>query len=124
MKKKIPVLPLSRMVTRPYIVAVDFDDTLCFKGFPNIEEGEIIHSTITRMKYKLRTTPETEFILWTCREGEALIDAIEFVMKHKLPIKLYNEQHPYVLEHVPHSKDWRKIWADEYWDDKAVTMRV
>lgn len=116
------VLTAAKQESRPYIIAVDFDKTICDGGWPDTSKGRLRLSTVTRMAQVLKERPNTEFILWTCRHGKSLQDAITFVRKHKLPIEIFNEQHPHTLNRIKGSGDWRKILADEYWDDKAVRI--
>lgn len=113
---------LADFPNKPFLVAIDFDDTICWKGFPTIENGTLMLNTVAKMAQTLKEHPNAEFILWTCRQGERLEESKGFCKKHKLPIKYFNEQHPFVLKAIPESKHWRKILADEYWDDKAVRI--
>lgn len=109
----------EKLFKRPYLVAIDFDNCLCRNGWPHIERGELIESTYKRMMKQLEKRPETVFILWTCRINDELDDAKGFIHKHNLPIYYFNEHHP-------STKSWftgyggMKIFANEYWDDRAV----
>lgn len=72
------------------------------------------------MYEQIRKNPDTEFILWTCRGGKELQDAIDYIKEFKLPIYYFNENHP-------STKRWliggdNKIFAHEYWDDRAVKI--
>lgn len=117
------------MMQDVYIVAIDFDDTLCADGFPDISQGVLVESTVVKMHKKMRENPKTEFILWTSREGKFFQDAVNFCKEHSLPINYFNEQHPstknYYARHgdrgMPEGK-YRKIYAHEYWDDRAVPI--
>ena len=112
--------PWSLQKNRPFLVAVDFDDTIRFGDFRYKYTWTLNIVVARKIAETLKAHPDAEFILWTCRANEGLEDAKWFIKEHKLPIYLFNEQHPYVLKTIPESKHWRKILADEYWDDKAV----
>jgi hypothetical protein len=108
---------------KPYFVAIDFDGTICRGGFPNIEKGKLIESTVSKMIDKINQMPQTVFILWTCRNGKKLEDAKEFVKMHNLPIYLFNENHPSISESFKvQDLNSPKIFAHEYWDDRAVAI--
>ena len=89
---------------RKPIIAVDFDNTLCIKGKPNKELFAAI-----KQRYD-----EIDFVLWTCRIGKDLIDAIKFCEANGWSPKYVNEN---VEKNLP---DCRKIFADYYIDDLSV----
>ena len=60
-----------------------------------------------------------KIILWSCRSGEELSAAVAWCRLHGLEFDAVNENLPEVLEAWDY-QDSRKIYADEYWDDKAV----
>ena len=99
---------------KPLVIAVDFDGTLCTNAFPFI--GEPLYETIERMK-ELRRNGH-KIILWTCRDGMNLVNAIVWCADHGLFFDAVNDN----LE--SHKKRYkgnsRKILADLYVDDKAV----
>lgn len=97
------------------IIAVDFDGTLCENKWPEIGEANmqlIWHLTEQREKYGAR------LILWTCRVGDKLIEALEWCRLRGLIFDAVNENLPDVIEWM--GGDTRKIYADEYIDDRAV----
>lgn len=98
-----------------YIYAVDFDNTLARTDYPRIIDPifSVIDYCIT-----LRKRGHT-LILWTCRCGQALVDAIEFCKKHGLEFDYINENTPENIEKF--GGDSRKIFADYYLDDRART---
>lgn len=110
---------------RPYIIAIDFDETICANGWPDITQGVLIDSTIDKMRIQLEKNPYTDFILWTVRANKSFMEAVNFCKRHALPIKYFNEEHPSSIEFrksqgpMPPGKLY-KIYADEYWDDRAV----
>ncbi len=57
-------------------------------------------------------------ILWTCRNGDALLEAIKFCENYGLMFNYINENTKEVLDNYG-GIDNRKITADIYIDDKA-----
>jgi hydroxymethylpyrimidine pyrophosphatase-like HAD family hydrolase len=98
---------------RKTIVAVDFDGTICENDFPKI--GKPIKDVIEILK-KL-DEEEVILILWTCREGELLEEALEYCAKYEIPIHYVNENYP----ELPF-KTSNKIYADFYIDDRAHSV--
>lgn len=96
------------------IIAVDFDGTLCVDKYPLI--GEPRTDVIERLKREQQAGART--ILWTCRRGEPLLAAIYWCLDHGLTFEAVNENLPEIVEKF--GGDTRKIYADEYWDDRAV----
>lgn len=60
----------------------------------------------------------TKIILWTCRCGQPLADAVEFCRTHGLEFDAVNENLPEMIE--AYGEDSRKVSADKYIDDAAV----
>lgn len=89
---------------RKPIIAVDFDNTLCIKGKPNEKLFAAIKSR----------NDDIDFILWTSRSGEMLIEAIKFCEANGWSPKYVNEN---VEKNLP---DCRKVFADYYIDDLSV----
>ena len=104
------------MHTRKTIIAVDFDGTLCEHKYPDI--GPPHTNIITRLKQM--KAAGFALILWTCREGKDLEDAIEWCKGFGLEFDRVNEG-PY-----PDMPDTtacgRKIYADYYLDDRNITI--
>lgn len=98
----------------PEVYAVDFDGTLCENQWPGI--GPPHHDMISWMK-ELRQMGH-KVILWTCREGKYLIDAIIWCEEHGLIFDAVNDN----VEERKKMFDGnsRKILADYYIDDRAV----
>lgn len=108
----------------PYIIAIDFDDTICEGGWPNIDEGSLITDMVIKMHKQIERNPSTVFILWTCRTDSYFHDAVNFCKRYDLPISYYNEEHPVSTDF---NRGWggplpvgklKKLFAHEYWDDK------
>ena len=67
---------------------------------------------------KKRRRQGNKIILWTCREGERLLKAVDWCWEHGLAFDAVNENLPEMIEW--HGNDCRKIFADVYIDDKSV----
>lgn len=96
------------------IIAVDFDGTLAVTKFPEIIKP------IPKMVRHCRKLREggAILILWTCRCGKDLEEAVEWCRWQGLEFDYVNEN---VQENIGHfGNDCRKIFAHEYIDDKAV----
>lgn len=97
-------------------LAVDFDGCLCWNKFPEI--GEPLWHNINMVKeYKKRGW---DIILWTCREGELLEQAVNACSEWGLSFDAINESTQAWIDYFGTSP--RKIGATEYWDDKAVNI--
>ena len=96
------------------VIAVDFDGVLFTDAYPKI--GMPIAPNINRAK-NARANGE-KLILWTCREGFALAEAIAACKAVGLEFDAINENLPEMKE--KYGSDPRKVGADEYWDDRAV----
>lgn len=98
----------------PRIFAVDFDGTLCENNFPNI--GAPIPQVIEFVKRQ--KADGNIIILWTCRTGQRLSDALAWCKNQGLIFDYINEN---VKENVVmYGGDTRKIFADVYIDDKTL----
>ena len=96
------------------VIAIDFDNTLFYTDFPTIikPRKNVIDKALEEQK------KGAKLILWTCREGMYLADALAACHKAGLCFDAVNTSLP----------DWtcmwgtdpRKIGATEYWDDRAV----
>ena len=111
------------MFLRRFYIAVDFDGTLVQHNYPAI--GETKMETIIKLRERCEELTTMGYfpviILWTCREGLHLQEAKEWC-EDNLPKNLipsyYNENPEIHQDDVACSK----IYADEYWDDKAVKI--
>ena len=96
------------------IIAVDFDGTLCEDKYPEIgKENYAVLSYIL-----CEQIDGAKIILWTCRRGELLDNAIEWCKKWGLIFDAVNENLPEFIEKF--GGDTRKIFADIYIDDRSV----
>lgn len=96
------------------IYACDFDGTLCESIFPGIGSPNmaLINHLIKRRKQG------NKVILWTCRCGERLQEAVKWCRQYGLEFDAVNENLPEMIEWF--GDDTRKVCADVYIDDKAV----
>lgn len=98
---------------QPRIIAVDFDGTLCEDKYPDI--GAPITSVIAYIKE--RKAAGDIIILWTCRVGQYLDNAVEWCKQQGITFDYINQNAPEKIGR--YGGDTRKISADEYIDDKA-----
>lgn len=100
----------------PPILAVDFDGTLVDDRFPEIgpikwDVWEAVES-YRLLGYKI--------ILWTCRDGDRLKDAVKFCADNGMVFDAVNRNTPEVIK--LYNNDTRKVYADIYVDDKGVGL--
>ena len=94
-------------------IAVDFDGIIVTDKYPSIGEPNI--EMINKLK---KLSKDNTIILWTCRNGEKLDEALRFCDKHGLHFHYVNENSDETLKKYDYI-DSRKITADIYLDDKA-----
>lgn len=92
-------------------IAVDFDGTIVENQFPRIGKERI---------FAFRTLAEMQknghqLILWTCRAGRELEEAVAFCRKNGIEFYAVNANYP---EEVFDNSISRKIVADYYIDDR------
>lgn len=97
-----------------WIIACDFDGTLCRSAWPDI--GEANEWVIQALKLCMDLGARA--ILWTCREYSAKDAAVTWCALRGLYFTAVNENPQDIIDTFGLSS--RKIYADEYWDDKAV----
>lgn len=97
-------------------IAIEFDGCLCTNNWPEIGEPNwpVIKAAIREQ------VSGASLILWTCRHGYLLSEAIEACERWGLTFDAVNENLPERLAY--YGSESRKISADEYWDDHAVLM--
>ena len=94
------------------IIAIDFDNTLFKTDWPDILEP--IWGVIERAKEEQRNG--TKLILWTCRCGKYLDEAVEACRRVGIIFDAVNENLPESIEMCDGTSS-RKVFANEYWDD-------
>lgn len=112
------------------IIALDADGTLFednyHGGLFEADSHDLRPKWDIINKVKQRITEGWDIILWTCRDGERLREAEEFCAQYGIPLVAVNDHHPQVKKicvecgYTPGPK----IFAHEYWDDKAVTLKM
>lgn len=95
------------------ILAVDFDGTLCTDNYPEIGEPNIY--LINFLKECLDNGDK--LILWTCRCGELLMDAIKWCRDQGIVFDAVNDNLPEIKKKF--DGESRKIFANWYIDDRA-----
>lgn len=93
------------------IIAVDYDGTL-------YSDGEMNHRLIERLRGEQRRG--NIVILWTCRDGQRLGEAVQALAIAGFRPNLVNENAPSMIKQLGYNP--RKILADVYIDDKAVRI--
>lgn len=98
-------------------IAIDFDGTLFKTRWPEILEPnrEVIERALEEQRNG------AQLILWTCREGKLLEEALAACKREGLHFDAVNDS----------PEDWKRIWgtsprkvgATEYWDDRAVNTK-
>ena len=98
-------------------IAVDFDGCICTNAFPNIgtPNWSVIDKAIAEQ------AAGAGLILWTCREGELLQQALDACAQWGLHFDAVNESLPSWI--AAFGTRPRKVGASEYWDDRAVVVR-
>ena len=94
------------------IIAVDFDGTLCENKWPEIGAAN------WDLIYYLRSWQEqgAKLILWSCRSGDQLDEAVRWCELNGLRFDAVNENLPESIELF--GEDTRKVFANEYIDDR------
>lgn len=96
------------------IVAVDFDNTLCFSNWPDLGEPNV---RLIRTLKELQQNGN-KLILWTCRNGMDLQRAVAWCEQQGLQFDAINENLPETI--ALYGGDSRKITADYYIDDRCI----
>lgn len=99
-------------------IAIDFDGCLCDWAWPEIGAA---HMNVIQAAIREKENGAA-LILWTCRVGERLGEAVKFCSDLGLTFDAVNANLPERI--AAYQNDCRKVSADEYWDDKAVLMPV
>lgn len=98
------------------IYAIDFDGTLCVNKYPDIGEEKV---DVTDYVKSLKNEGH-KLILWTCREGEELDNAIEWCKERGIEFDAINENLEETIKQF--GSDPRKVSASYYLDDKNLTL--
>ena len=98
------------------IIAVDFDGTLSLGKWPDVGPA---NEKLIQYLQKQRLNGN-KLILWTCRAGKNLEDAICWCEKHNLIFDAVNDNLPEVIDY--YGSNSRKISCDYYLDDRAIGL--
>ena len=93
------------------ILAVDFDGTL----YDGHNVNTALLARLNRHKRKGDIV-----ILWTCRDGNRLVEALTILANNGFRPTLVNQNAPQTIKSLGY--DPRKILADVYIDDKALRI--
>lgn len=110
--------PLMSSPAVKKIIAVEFDGTLVHNIYPTIS-----NPNLALIDFIKAYRNDFVWILWTCRSGSRLSDAVTYMkMKHGIEFDYVNEN---TTENIDAWGDTRKIAADYYIDDKICdTQRI
>ncbi|EKY02405.1 hypothetical protein HMPREF9134_00481 [Porphyromonas catoniae F0037] len=97
------------------IIAIDFDGTICQNKYPDIGEP---------MPHAIESVRELHqaghyLILWTCRQGEQLNEALQWCEENGLSFHAVNDHNPDNLK-LFGGVGGNKVYADIYIDDKNI----
>ena len=100
------------MIEESRIIAVDFDGTIVENRYPQIGKER---------PFALRTLKALQnkgfiLILWTCREGKCLDEAVEFCKKGGVEFYAINSNYPGETD----GESARKLRADIFIDDRNL----
>ena len=98
------------------VIAIDFDGTIVENAFPGI--GRPIPEVVSFIKRHKR---KYIWILWTCRTGKHLQDAVDYLKSIGIVMDYVNENTREQIE--KYGSDTRKVYADYYIDDKNAGIR-
>ena len=101
-----------KTVHEEHVYAVDFDNTIAYTDYPKIIKPLPYAVEMLRI---LSEDPYSTLILWTCREGKDLDDALNFCNLHDIKFDYVNENCNKNLN--LYKNDCRKVSADVYIDD-------
>lgn len=108
---------LHNSVPTKKIIAVDFDGTLVFNNYPTISNPNL------DLVYFIKDNRDKyTWILWTCRQGTALKNAIDY-MRLKFGIE-FDYVNANTIEKIDEFGDTRKVYADYYIDDKNCHLNT
>ena len=106
-----------------FVLAVDYDGTVFSGAYP--EKGDPVQDVIDKVK-EFQNVESCETVLWTCREGKSLEEAVKRCEEVGLKFDAINDNtssvHEWIAAEAKESGDTfasRKIFADYYVDDRA-----
>ncbi len=105
------------------IIAVDFDGTISTE--PDMGHELVLQPECKRVLTRLKEDSDAKLILWTCRTGAVLNEALQFLIDNDMShlFDTVNSQLPEIEEkYHPHVA--RKVGADFYIDDKNLMTKI
>jgi hypothetical protein len=108
------------MIPNRLIIAVDFDGTITTEPDMSKDKKLTLRENCKKVLEVVGGIPEVTLVLWTCRTGDALSEALDFLNEKGL-LKYFeyvNEQDAEITKKY-HPEIGPKVGADLYIDDKA-----
>ena len=99
-----------------FVLAVDFDHTLCYSSYPLCGDETPIAAFIRSVQ-----DMDVIIIISTCREVKSAELAKEWLKEHNIRWNYFNENDPARIEIY---KDCRKIYCDMLIDDTAYCFNM
>lgn len=96
------------------ILAVDFDLTIHTGKYPAIG----VVAPYARESLKALAAEGHYIIIWTCRTGDLLLEAINWLVENDIPFSRVNDHNP--ENFAQYGDGGKKIYADVYIDDRQV----
>lgn len=96
------------------IIAIDFDGTLHWGEYPQI--GIVARGAVEHIM-KLRQEGHY-IIIWTCRQGDLLTEAVNWLLEKGIPFNRINDNSP--MNKAEFGGNTRKVNADIYIDDRQI----
>ena len=96
------------------IIAVDFDGTISRGKYPAIDGAQ---SDAVEVLTQLHEAGHY-IIIWTCRCGQPLLDAINWLLENKIPFDRVNDHNPDNVR--KYGEGGNKVYAHVYIDDKNL----
>lgn len=96
------------------IIAVDFDGTIVRSNFPVILGEQPYAGKVLRKLHE----QGHYIIIWTCRCGNKLLEAINWLVEHNIPFDRVNDHNPENV--VKYGEGGKKVYAHCYIDDKNI----
>lgn len=96
------------------ILAIDFDGTICRGKFPGIDGQQPYAADTVNALYDAGHY----IIINTCRSGDQLLEAINWMLNQGIKFHRVNDNHP--EQTAIYGNNSRKIYAHQYVDDKNI----
>jgi hypothetical protein len=106
------MMNMNKDERKPMVLAVDFDGVLCEDKYPKIGKAD----KDMLVYFINRRAAGDKIILWTCRKGIYLNNAVAWCKKRGLEFDAVNENLPEYIK--KYGGDTRKVFADLYFDDR------